>query len=105
MRDACGLAGCSGGGHRPWSGDLAGGGVSGAQAGEAAGLFDAQLAIGKGPQPRDGITGAAIPRGFRLEESQNPLRAVRRPRREDPTISFAERLWRTHTQILSRVWR
>jgi hypothetical protein len=58
----------------------------------AAGLSDAKLATGKGPKPGDGITGAAIPRSFRLEQSQHPLRAVRRPHRDDPPISFAQRL-------------
>ena len=84
MRDACGLPGCSGGGHRCWSAHVTSGGVSDET---AAGLCDAKLAARKGPEPGDGITGAAIPRSFRLERSQHPLRAVRRPNRDDPPVS------------------
>jgi hypothetical protein len=47
---------------------------------------------------------AAVPRSFRLEQSQCPLRAVRRPHRDDPPVSFAQCLRRTHTQILPRVF-
>jgi hypothetical protein len=46
MRDACGLPGGSGGGHRCGSAHLASGGMSDET---AAGLSDAKLATGKGP--------------------------------------------------------
>ena len=100
MRDACGLPGGSGGRHRCGSAHLTSRGMSDET---AAGLSDAKLATGKGPQPGEGITGAAIPRSFLLEQSQHPLRAVRRPHRNDPAVSFAQRLRRTHTQILPSV--
>ena len=64
MRDACGLPGRSGGGHRRGSAHLTGGGMS-QQA--AAGLPDAKLAARKGPQPSNRVTGAMISRSFRLE--------------------------------------
>ena len=69
----------------------------------AAGLLDAELATSKGPQPGDGITGAVILWSFCLEQSQHPLRTVRRPHGDDPPVSFAQCLRRTHTQILPRV--
>jgi hypothetical protein len=93
MRDACRLPGRSGGGHRCGTAHLTSGGMSDET---AAGLSDAKLATSKRPQPGDGITGTAIPRRFRLEQSQHPLRAVRRPPRDDPPVSFAQRLRRTH---------
>ena len=46
MRDACGLPGRSGGGHRCGSAHLTSGGMSDET---AAGLSDAKLATGKGP--------------------------------------------------------
>jgi hypothetical protein len=46
VRDACGLPGRSGGGHRCGSAHLTSGGMSDET---AAGLFDAKLATGKGP--------------------------------------------------------
>ena len=97
VRDACGLPGRSGGGHRRGSAHLTSGGVSDDTSPR---LSDAKLATSKGPQPGESITGAAIPRSFRLEQSQHPLRAVRRPHRDDPPVSFAQRLRRTHTEIL-----
>ena len=45
MRDACGLPGCSCGGHRRGSAHLTSGGMSDET---AAGLSDAKLATGKG---------------------------------------------------------
>ena len=65
-----------------------------------AGLCDAKLATSKA-RNRAMASGAAIPRSFRLEQSQHPLRAVRRPHRHDPPVSFAQCLRRTHTQILA----
>jgi hypothetical protein len=63
-------------------------------------LCDAELATGKGACPCDRITGTAIPQGFCLEQSQHPLRAIRCPPRDDPPVSFAQRLRRSHTRIL-----
>jgi hypothetical protein len=58
MRDACGLSGRSGGGHRCGSAHLTRGGMSDET---AAGLSDAELATSKGPQPNDRITGRLSP--------------------------------------------
>jgi hypothetical protein len=68
----------------------------------AAGLCDAKLATSKGPQPGDGVAGAAITWSFRFEQPQHPLCAVRRPHRNDPPVSFGQCLRRTHTQILAQ---
>jgi hypothetical protein len=65
MRDACGLPGRSGGGHRCGSSHL----TSGSTADETPADLpcDAQLATSKRACPSDGSTSAAIPRSFRLE--------------------------------------
>lgn len=102
VRDACGLSGRSGGGHRGGNAHLTSGRMSDET---TAGLSDAKLAPSKSPKPGDRITRTAVPRSFPLEQSQHPLRAVRRPHRDDPPLSFAQRLRRTHTQMLSRVRR
>ena len=57
-------------------------------------LGNAELATSEGPGPGDGLTGPAVRRSFGLEQSQHPLRAVRRPPRDDPTVGFAQRLRR-----------
>ena len=98
MGDARGLPGRSGGGHRCGSGHLTGGGMSDET---AARFCDGKLATSNGPCLGDGITCAAIPWSLRLEQSQHPLRAVGRPHRDDPPVSLAQCLRRTHTQILS----
>ena len=51
---------------------------------------DVELAAGKGACSRDGVTRAAVPGSVRLEQGQHVLRAVRRPRRDDPPVSFAQ---------------
>jgi hypothetical protein len=69
----------------------------------AADLFgNAKLATGKGSRSGNRLSGAAIPWDFRLEQSQHPFGAVRRPSRHDPPISFAERLRRSHTRNRAR---
>jgi hypothetical protein len=101
MWDGCGLSDRSGGGRCRGIADLA----SGAPILKTvADLFrDAKLATGKRSRASDRLSGAAIPRGFRLEQSQHPLRAVRRPSRHDPPIGFAERLRRSHTRSVPRL--
>jgi hypothetical protein len=64
-------------------------------------LGDIELATGERSRPRDCVPGAAIPWSFRLEQPQHPLRAVRRPRRDDPPVAFAQRLRRAHGSILA----
>ena len=49
--------------------------------------------------------GAAIPGSFRLEQLQHPLRTVRRPYRDDPPVSFAQCLRRTHTPRFFHAFR
>jgi hypothetical protein len=61
---------------------------------------DVELAMSERPGPGDGISRAAVPGGFCLEQSQHPLRTVRGPRRDDPPIGFAQRLWRRHSPDL-----
>jgi hypothetical protein len=97
VRDACGLPGRSGRrcGRRT--------DVTSCAIGEEAAAdlrCDAKFAAGKRAGPGDGVAGAAIARSFKLEQSQHPLSAVRRPARDDPPVSFAQRLWRTHGQIV-----
>jgi dihydrofolate reductase len=67
----------------------------------AARLGDAELAARKGPEPIDGIAGAAVARSFRLEHAQHALRAVRSPHCDDPPVSFAQCLRRSHTAIFA----
>ncbi len=101
VRNACGLAGRSRGGHRCGSAHL----TSGATADEPSAdlLCDAQLATGKGAGPGDGITGTGIPRSFRFEQSQHVLGAVRRPPSDDSPVGFTQCLRRIHTRMLPRV--
>nr|WP_319801841.1 hypothetical protein [Arthrobacter sp. YA7-1] len=44
----------------------------------------------KRPRTSDGITWSAVARRLRLEQDQNPLGAVRRPRCGDTPIGFAQ---------------
>jgi hypothetical protein len=87
MRDACGLAGRSGSGHRCGIAHLTRSNTGDITAADLRG--DVELATGKGPCPGDGIAGTAISGSFRLKEAQHALRAVRRPRRHDPTVGLA----------------
>ena len=100
MWDGCGLSGRFGGGHCCGSADL----TSGAAILETTAdlLRDVKLATSEGSRPGDRLTGPAIPRSFRLEQSQHPLSAVRRPHSDDPPVSFAQRLGRAHDSILPR---
>jgi len=86
MRDGRGLASRSGGGHRCGSAHLTSGDTTDKTPTDL--LRDAKLAPSKGPRLGDGVTSAAIPGSFCLEQSQHPLRAVRRPHRHDPPVSF-----------------
>ena len=64
-------------------------------------LRDRKLAVGESARPGDQITGSAITGSFGLEEPEYMLCAVRRPRRDDPPIGFAECLRGTHPGILA----
>jgi hypothetical protein len=103
MGDGCDLSGRSGSGRGCRSAHL----TSGASILKASADFlgDVKLAMSKSPRPGDRLTGPAIGRRLRLEQSQHPLRTVRRPQRDDPPVGFAQRLRRTHMQSLSRVLR
>ncbi len=101
VRDGRGVSSRSGGGRGRGGTHLAGG--SSIYKATADPLRDAKLATGESAGPGDCITRPAIPRGFRLEQSEYPLRAVRRPSRDDPPVSFAQRLRRPHAPILPRV--
>jgi len=94
MCNGRGLSCRSGGGHGGRTAHLA----SSALTGEAAPdlLRDVELTAGKGPCPRDGITGTTVARSLGLEESQDSLRAVRCPHRDDASVGFAQRLRRAH---------
>jgi hypothetical protein len=98
VRNGCGLAGRSGGGHRCGSAHLARSRTGDEPAADL--RCDVKLATSERACPGDRITRAAVPRSFCLEEPEHPLRAVCRPRRDDPPVSFAQRLRGTHTQIL-----
>jgi hypothetical protein len=101
MRNRCGLSGRPGGSHCRGRPHLASGSRIEKPAADLSG--DVKLAPGKGACPGDRITGAAIPWSFCLEQVKYPIRAVGRPPRDYPPVSFAQRLRRTHTRILLRV--
>jgi len=61
-------------------------------------LGDIKLATSEGSRPGDCLAGAAILWSFGLEQPQHSLSAVRRPRRDDPPVAFAQRLPRAHKQ-------
>jgi hypothetical protein len=90
MGSAHSLPGGSSGGYRCRNGDLTSGSVS--REAKSARRPDARLAAGEGAEPGDRFAGAAIPRGFGLEEAQHPLRAVRRPHGDELPVSLAQRL-------------
>ena len=100
VRNGHRLAGSLGGGHR-------GGGrhVTGSATGKSAAdlIGDVNLPASERPRPGDQVTGAVISRSFSLKQCQHPLRAVRRPRSDDPPINFAQSLRRTHAKSLPRV--
>src|SRR5205807_6258539 len=98
---ACGLSGRSGGGHRCGSAHLARGRAADEPAADL--RYDVKLATSERAGPGDRITRAAVSRSFCLEEPEHPLGALCRPRRDDPPVSFTQRLRRTHTQILPSV--
>jgi hypothetical protein len=94
-----GLPCCSSGGGRSRSTDSACRPTSDEPTADLA--CDAKLATGKGARPGDRISRTAVMGSFGLEQSQYSFRAVRRPRRDDPTFSLAQRLNRTHAQSLA----
>jgi hypothetical protein len=59
-------------------------------------LGDIKLATSKGSRPLDCVPRAPILWSCRLEQAEHPPSAVRRPRRDDPPIAFAQRLPRAH---------
>jgi hypothetical protein len=90
VRDCCGLSCRSGG-----SGCCRGARLTcgGAAHEPAADLFsDLNLATPEGPCSRDGLAWAGIAWSFRLEQSKHSLRAVSRPRSNDSSFGFAQRL-------------
>lgn len=98
--DGCGLSGRSGGGRCCGSTDLASGAPVSSPAADLFG--DTKLALSEGSRPGDRLSGAAIPRGFRLEQPQHPLRAIRRPHGDDTPVGLAQRLRRAHTHMFPR---
>jgi hypothetical protein len=57
---------------------------------------DVELATREGSRPGDRNPGPGVVWSFRLEQPEHPLGAVRRPRRHDPPVAFAQRLRRAH---------
>jgi hypothetical protein len=100
MSDGCGLSRRSSGRQRV-SAHL----TSGASNSEAPTdpLGDAEFATSKRPCSGDRMTRASVLWSFRLEQSQHALRTIRRPCRDDPPVRLAQRLRRTHADILARV--
>ena len=98
MSDACSLPRGFRRCHRRGAAHLTSGGIPNETAADLVGY--AKLTTSKGPGPSDGITGAGIPGSLRLEQSQHPLRAIRRPHRNNSSVSPAQRLRRAHTHIL-----
>jgi hypothetical protein len=87
VRDGGGLAGRSSGGRRCGSFYVTSGTFGDESVTDLFG--DAKLATSESPRPGDSVTGAAVTRSFRLEQSQHPFRAIGRPRRDDSTVSLA----------------
>lgn len=98
VRDARGLTGCSRSDHRCGSTHLTRRRTTNETATDL--LCDAELPTSERPRPGDGATGTTVSRSLRLEQSKHPLRALSGPRRDDSSVRFAQRLGRTHTQIL-----
>jgi hypothetical protein len=61
---------------------------------------DGKLATSEGSCPGDGVPGAPIARCLRLEQRQHAFCAGRCPRRDDPSVAFAQRLRRAHVAHL-----
>jgi hypothetical protein len=81
-----------------WRGHPAGGAASKKPATDF--FSDAELATSERTGPRDRVAYAVIAWGFRLEQSQQALGAVRRPRCHDPPVSVTQCLWQPHASIL-----
>jgi hypothetical protein len=90
MRNSGGLARRSRGRRRRRSSHVASSATSKKSATDSFG--GTKLATSEGARPRDRIARTAIPRRFRLEQTQHALRAIRRPCCDDPPISLAQRL-------------
>jgi hypothetical protein len=99
VSDGSGLPCCSSGGGRSRSAHRACSPTSDEAAADLG--CDAKLATGKGARPGDGISRTAVAGSLGLEQCEHSFRAVRRPRRDDPTFSLAQRLNRNHTQSLA----
>ena len=97
MSDTRSLPRRLGGRHRRGAAHFTSGGIPDETAADQ--VCDAKLTTSKGPSPRDRITGASIPASLRLEQAQHPLRATRRPQRNNPPVGFAQRLGRAHTTL------
>jgi hypothetical protein len=90
VRDGSGLSGCSRGGSRSRSGHVACSATSDEAAADLVG--HGKLATCKGARPGDGIARTAVLWRFGFEQRQHTFRAVRRPRGDDPTLSFGQSL-------------
>ena len=64
-------------------------------------LGDIKLATSEGSRPGDCVPGSPILRRLRLEQPQHPLSAVRRPRRDDPSVAQAQCLRRAYGDIIA----
>jgi hypothetical protein len=88
--DRCGLPCRSGGSGRCGGAHLTCGGAAGEPSADL--LCDVKLATAEGSRSLDRIAWAGIARSFRLEQSEHAFRAVSRPRSNDSSFGFAERL-------------
>jgi hypothetical protein len=94
VRDRSSLPSCSCGGDRNRSAHL----TRNSTCGEAAAdrCRDAKLATGKRARARDGIVGTTVMWSCCLKQSEHVFRAIRSPRRNDPTFGFTQCLHRNH---------
>jgi hypothetical protein len=87
MRNACSLPRRFSGCHGAGAAHLTSRGIPDEAAADLAGY--AKLTTSEGPGSSNGFTWAGIPGSLRFEQSQRPLRAIRRPHRDNPPVSFA----------------
>jgi hypothetical protein len=90
VRDCCGLSCRPGGSGRSRAAHLTCGGGAGKAAADLS--CDLKLSTREGSCSRDGIAWAGIEWSFSLEQSERSLRAVSRPRSNDSSFGFAQRL-------------
>jgi len=101
MRDTGGrLPGRTGGGHRCGSCHLARGGAADETAADLP--CDASSPRAKARVRAIPSRGRRSPVASASNNPQHPLRTIHRPSRDDPPVSFDQRLRRDHTRILAR---